>query len=1119
MLRRCTVPRMNRGHLAPTPSKYSDRPGMWGPGAGPVKDTLARRTMFYRMLVMNKIGFWTKPFRTNRARWIWRKTQMQLWKTMVMSMVFICVILFCNIWLSFVYHAYTVGPTTPVLERKVREHRVSKQIMQMVRERERDITQEEEVEKARAIIDTSGVVKCAEWLHELIPCWLDGDVSVHVEEALREVATHLDGVSAVVEKGVHLPMKAALRVQVMALDSWNSTALCGWPLERNDLKVQARWLVTYLFLCSHCVFAGQEVREAHLSHHLDDAEKCILMCLKTSKGLLRTRHTDAAEKLLTWAACVVKACAGVPGSTMRRFSAEVQFAQLRAAWEAAQHERACVIATQLAEETRSSTAYTEALLEFIYNAGVKSLQEDRSNTGALDGDTHGASKVEGVGLPGCASGQHMPDVQASVQSMLLLSLRLQKAVKARSGKQRTFLGMTYLQYGYSLLLCGKYDAAAEAASTSYELLRTLEPIVVRFKAEVHRHATDEVLALFRALCSNATVAVGDLCAMASLALEKMPAMQETLFAELHRRVAASASAVDQFRLLCVLIRHCSEWSVAELLRRLSDGDTPPPAFHRFLFCCLWRLSAMAVNAQPRCLSAATRWSCLHTAQRLFCGVASEEERQAILLDMTQLALAMHDNGVEATEELQQTLALCHNVKTIASALEVSSLQAQAQIAFLLDKKDHGMERVRALLECTAGETAVRACSELVTFLLRSSLLHSAGAVAELCVAAFHQHQSPMRIIEFAKVFAMGCLVDQNEGLRAEAGGILEVHVCPILQNVSLTLPDARWWSRFLWYAAEALLDSDPVRAVRLLQAGVELDVDRSDAGEAEGSRTAADEFLRNRLCLLLDTEFDTFAAGQAALSTMELRRHGDSLASLLSSCDDERNSTDESSTLRQRVTLFLARLEATLRDMLAHDASTPIDVEALRLDELPSMAAISSGDLEQVAAVCHYVASRLSPPGSYSLCDAALNIMLAAAQLQLSSDVASTAALGALFATIYAAFKMARNADGRLLVSEALTAALPHLTAKNASLRSAFSHLHSDDGECSTVARDLDLCETVVEFFAVEAWNESVQWNILQRRALVERWRAVVAVLTSVLSDANASKAAIADLAAQMPLL
>ncbi|EPY29110.1 hypothetical protein STCU_02749 [Strigomonas culicis] len=154
MLRRTFCTRMNRGHLTPTPSKYSDRPGMWGPGAGPVKDTLARRTLFYRMLVMNKIGRLTKPFRTNRARWVWRKTQLQLWKTFVMSMVFICVVLFGNIWLSFVYHAYSVGPTTPVLERKVREHRVSKQIMQMVRERERGMSQEEDLEIARKNIES-----------------------------------------------------------------------------------------------------------------------------------------------------------------------------------------------------------------------------------------------------------------------------------------------------------------------------------------------------------------------------------------------------------------------------------------------------------------------------------------------------------------------------------------------------------------------------------------------------------------------------------------------------------------------------------------------------------------------------------------------------------------------------------------------------------------------------------------------------------------------------------------------------------------------------------------------------------------------------------------------------
>lgn len=153
MFRRSSARLLGRGHVAPTPAKYSDRPGMWGPGAGPVKDTLARRTTFYRMVLFNKIGRLTKPFRTNRARWIWRKTQLQVWKTLVMTMVFVCVILFGNAWLTFVYHAYTVGPSTPVLERKVREHRVSKQIMQMVREKERDVTQEEEVLNAQKIID------------------------------------------------------------------------------------------------------------------------------------------------------------------------------------------------------------------------------------------------------------------------------------------------------------------------------------------------------------------------------------------------------------------------------------------------------------------------------------------------------------------------------------------------------------------------------------------------------------------------------------------------------------------------------------------------------------------------------------------------------------------------------------------------------------------------------------------------------------------------------------------------------------------------------------------------------------------------------------------------------
>ena len=50
------------------------------------------------------------------------------------------------------YSAYTVSPSTPILQRKAHEHRVAKQIMTMVREREGEMIEEHSVKKAGAIV-------------------------------------------------------------------------------------------------------------------------------------------------------------------------------------------------------------------------------------------------------------------------------------------------------------------------------------------------------------------------------------------------------------------------------------------------------------------------------------------------------------------------------------------------------------------------------------------------------------------------------------------------------------------------------------------------------------------------------------------------------------------------------------------------------------------------------------------------------------------------------------------------------------------------------------------------------------------------------------------------------
>jgi hypothetical protein len=154
MLRRTPCLAIMRGHLAPTQPKHTDRPGVWGAqGGDPRKDTLAKRWEFAKFISMNKMGKLTKPFRTKKAVWYFRIAQARAWKSFVFAIAGFIVLLIGNIWCLLLYQAYSVGASTPVLERKVREHRISKQILGMVREREKDLTLGAEQAAAHKVLD------------------------------------------------------------------------------------------------------------------------------------------------------------------------------------------------------------------------------------------------------------------------------------------------------------------------------------------------------------------------------------------------------------------------------------------------------------------------------------------------------------------------------------------------------------------------------------------------------------------------------------------------------------------------------------------------------------------------------------------------------------------------------------------------------------------------------------------------------------------------------------------------------------------------------------------------------------------------------------------------------
>ena len=139
-------------HTLPTPAKHLDKPGFWGPTGGPAKDTLARRVYFGRLRLLAEIGKLTKPFRTKKSIWMWRRFQTRVWKTTVAVLALSVLIMLGNVWILMLCYMQDTRPSSPALERKVREHRLSKQIMQMVRERERDLANETEALEVAAAI-------------------------------------------------------------------------------------------------------------------------------------------------------------------------------------------------------------------------------------------------------------------------------------------------------------------------------------------------------------------------------------------------------------------------------------------------------------------------------------------------------------------------------------------------------------------------------------------------------------------------------------------------------------------------------------------------------------------------------------------------------------------------------------------------------------------------------------------------------------------------------------------------------------------------------------------------------------------------------------------------------
>ena len=151
----CTPSRLlRRRHTFPVPyfDKMTRMPGRWGSLQGPPRDSLGLRIAIVQDRVLSGLGKLTKPFRTPRMVYIYRKLQARVFTMVVGTLMILIVLQIFTFFILMLYSAYSVSPSTPILQRKAHEHRVAKQIMTMVRKREAEIVEEISDAEAKNIV-------------------------------------------------------------------------------------------------------------------------------------------------------------------------------------------------------------------------------------------------------------------------------------------------------------------------------------------------------------------------------------------------------------------------------------------------------------------------------------------------------------------------------------------------------------------------------------------------------------------------------------------------------------------------------------------------------------------------------------------------------------------------------------------------------------------------------------------------------------------------------------------------------------------------------------------------------------------------------------------------------
>ncbi|ESS62840.1 hypothetical protein TCDM_09458 [Trypanosoma cruzi Dm28c] len=885
------------------------------------------------------------------------------------------------------------------------------------------------------------------------------------------------------EAMVSLPVKTLEELRFLGCACWNMTVR---HVSREDsreertLKASLREFATKAFLLGNYAYASSDVSHSYFTQHPREAEQCVLMCLKTSRDLSLCGVAGSAKSLLSLGESVASYIqTGVQNSLAyikhRNMRWEFAYTAMDINWNVGHYNESCEAAkkiTQMLLQDRDLRKdHREAFFRFVFTIG---------NGGVLTSD------------------------EKYIRDMLHSSMEMQNHFQRAGTNDSSYhvmilRGATMEQMALSWL---REEKATEALSWAVEADTTLHSntsALLRLTATAKAGMEPEAIVLLHQYVQRSDVSVDDALAacfeLHNLLVSRKDGSIEGMRLLYKKTKGNTCGESVLFRFVQLLLHNGSLASCKEALQILQNEgiDFEETRYRRYCFVWLWELADMAGFSPLQIVE------CLESALR-FKDCASDAEVDATYLRLCTEYITQSEGGGQTSVVLTKAKNILVDYASHRNQKCVFAHSLLIKIAVLESNEVELEKELNLLLLCEPAELVMPALCTAINYSLRIGYLPGVSLVITRAVFFSAPVPDPSTELELLRVYvasllskACNCTDDQLRVVTERFRSLLSDECA----TISLSHEEVSWWAQaFLVLGLEFTVGPGPT-SVYLFRAATFIALQDPVPGEVP-SRT----FLISGLLCTLEDEFQLFSTGIPQIDSCELEEH-------LRLCKEFVSSLPE---VNYRLTVLLSQAERHLRQP---SSETSEQIQRI-LDELSNIS-VAFEDYEAIANGASFIALKYASEHPFLH---GVTIKLYMQAVSVAMNEISTSMKDAdnnaekfldyitdAFSCLYKCFTLAFDRTEQLTVVQRLMEILS-LAVEDVTVASLIKDYHSNTVR-TVNNHPLSFARLFLEYFTVEAWNNSVFYLHLTETVKQTQWVHVAWTLVDTLPETSSVASAL----------